>query len=237
MTKFITILSGKGGVGKTTSAINLGLAMAKKGIKLVVMDGNLSSPNLSIHLGRTYYPTTIHDVMSSGEHISNAIYTHHTGLNIIPAEIAIEAMRLVNFEKLRKQVQDLHMLADYVIIDGSPGLGRETTALMDLTDEVLIILNADKASAVDARRVIDMAKKFKKTIIGAVLTKYKNRSYRLSKDELEKFLGIPIIGTIPEDKRFEKSLHQKTPYLHLYPRTKPSKAYTELASRITGKPI
>jgi Mrp family chromosome partitioning ATPase len=69
MARFITVLSGKGGVGKTTSAINLGLALSKLGADVIILDGNLSSPNLSVHLGNTFFPTTIHDVMHGNEPI------------------------------------------------------------------------------------------------------------------------------------------------------------------------
>ena len=165
MTKFIVVLSGKGGVGKTTSAINLGLAMANLGQKVIVMDGNLSSPNLSIHLGSTYYPVTIHDVMQDKSHIRNAIYKHPTGLKIIPADVSMEAMKFVDFQKLNQNIQDLHLETDYLIIDGSPGLGRETTKLLEMADEVLIITNQDEASMLDAKRLVDFAKYFKKTII------------------------------------------------------------------------
>jgi septum site-determining protein MinD len=235
MAKFICVMSGKGGVGKTTSAVNLGLAMSKLGADTIVLDGNLSSPNLSMHLGSTYYPITIHDVMQEKQHIMNAIYTHPTGLKIIPADVAVDSMKLVNFETLRKNIQDLHLITDYVIIDGSPGLGRESTQLINLSDEILVITNPDNSSVLDAKRLIEFAKKLKRPIAGLILTKYKNKRHELTTDEIEKFLGLPIIGKIPHDERFDKSLQHKLPFIHLYPRRKASKMYHELARKITGK--
>lgn len=235
MTKFIVILSGKGGVGKTTSAINLGLAMAKLGQKAIVMDGNLSSPNLSIHLGSTYYPVTIHDVMQDKSHIRNAIYKHPTGLKIIPADVSMEAMKLVDFEKLAQNIQDLHLETDYLIIDGSPGLGRETTKLLEMADEVIVVTNPDEAAILDAKRLIEFTKYFKKTITGVILTKIRKKLHEMKTDEIEKYLEIPIIAKIPHDKKFEKSLHKRTPYLHSYPKKKASQEYRKLAGKITGR--
>lgn len=235
MTKFIAILSGKGGVGKTTSAVNLGLAMAKQGQKVVVLDGNLSSPNLSIHLGSTYYPVTIHDVMQDKSHIRNAVYRHPTGLKIIPADVSIEAMKLVDFDKLNQNIQDLHLETDYLLIDGSPGLGRETTKLLEMADEVIIITNPDEAAVLDAKRLVEFAKYFKKTITGVVVTKIRKRLHHKKIDEIEKYLETPIIAKIPHDHKFEKALHQRTPYLHIYPRKKASKEYHKLAGKITGR--
>lgn len=235
MAKFITVLSGKGGVGKTTSTINIGLAMSKLGGEVIVLDGNLSSPNLTVHLGSTYFPVTIHDVMVDSHPIQNAVYQHHTGLKIIPADVSVDAMRIINFEKLKAHLQDLHLLAEYVLVDGSPGLGKETTHLIDISDEVIIVTNPDHASLLDAKRMIEFVKKFNKTITGLMVTKYKDKKHKASLEEIEKFLGMPVITVIPEDHRFEKSLHHRLPYIHLYPARKASKAYHKLAKHITGR--
>jgi septum site-determining protein MinD len=235
MAKFISVMSGKGGVGKTTTSINLALAMHIKGSDVILLEGNLSSPNLSIHLGGTYFPVTIHDVMQKQHPIKNAIYEHHTGLKIIPADMSVDAMALVNFEELKRQSHDLHLHGDFIIIDGSPGLGRETTHLIDMSDEILVVTNPDPASVVDAKRLIDFARKFGKIIIGVIVSKHKNRRYKLKIEEIETLLGTRVIGVIPECKKFEKSLHQKKPYIHLYPRKRASKEYSKLASIITGR--
>ncbi len=235
MARFIAIMSGKGGVGKTTTSVNLGLAMHHTGKDVVLLDGNLSSPNLSLHLGKSFFPITIHDVMSDIHPISNAVYEHYTGLKIIPADISVSAMKLVNFDLLEKHLQDLHLVSDYVVIDGSPGLGRESTSLIDISDELLIVTNQDVASVHDAKRVIDFAKKRGKTVLGILVNKYKKRYYKLTLEDIEDITKTVVLGTIQEDKRFEKSHHKKTPYLHIYPKRKPSKTYKELAEMITGR--
>jgi len=232
LARFITILSGKGGVGKTTSAINLGLALSKLGADVVVMDGNLSSPNLSVNLGNTYFPTTIHDVMQNDEPIQNAVYNHQLGFKIIPADIAVDSMKMVDFEKLKKNVLDLHLVADYVIIDGSPGLGRETTQLMDMSDAILVITNPDKASIVDAKRLIEFAKRQNKPVIGLVVNKYRENDHSITSAQIEKYLEMPLLGKIPHDERFENAQYQKQPFIHLYPDRRASKEYFDLARRI-----
>ncbi len=237
MAKFLTIMSGKGGVGKTTSAINLGLALTKLGLKTVVVDGNLSSPNLAIHLGSAYYPITIHDVMRETHNVSQATYKHPSGLHIIPADIAVESMKIIDFDKLKQQLQELHLSKDYVIIDGSPGLGRESTRLIDLSDEVLVVANQDMPSVIDTKRLIEFAQKFNKTIAGLIVTKYKNKKYKLKIEEIEDYLGIPVLAKVPHDTKFEKALKEKVPYIHVHPKRKASKAYHDLAGRLSGRVI
>ncbi|MGV8169008.1 MAG: P-loop NTPase [Candidatus Nanoarchaeia archaeon] len=232
MARFITILSGKGGVGKTTSAVNLGLALSKLGANVIVMDGNLSSPNLSVHLGNTYFPTTIHDVMSRDEPIQKAIYEHKSGFKIIPADVAVDSMRFIDFDKLRSHIQDLHLLADYVIIDGSPGLGRETTRLLELSDSILVVTNPDRAAVIDAKRLLEFSKRLKKPILGLVLTKYKEENHTIDADHVERYLEMPVLSKIPHDEYFDKAIHLKQPFLELYPGRKASKEYLDLARKI-----
>ncbi|MGV8161960.1 MAG: P-loop NTPase [Candidatus Nanoarchaeia archaeon] len=232
MARFITVLSGKGGVGKTTSAINIGLALSKLGADVIIMDGNLSSPNLSVHLGTTFFPTTIHDVMHKNEPIQKAVYNHNLGFKIIPADIAVDSMRIIDFDKLKGNIQDLHLLADYVIIDGSPGLGRETTRLLELSDSILVITNPDRASIVDAKRLIEFSKKFNKPILGLVLTKYKNTRHEIDAEHVERYLEMPLLGKIKHDDRFDRAINLKKPFVELYPNRKASREYIDLARKI-----
>ncbi len=236
MTKFITVLSGKGGVGKTTTSINLGLALHKLGTNVVVVDGNLSSPNLSIHLGNPHFPVTLHDVMCRDEPVQKAIYVHpETGLKIMPADIAVTSMKLIDFDKLKRNLQDLHLISDYVIIDGSPGLGRETEKLMHIADEVIIVTNPDRASVVDAKRLIDFIKYFNKTITGLMVTKFEKKKHKLTIEEIERYLNLPVMAVIPHDDNFDKALHEKKPFLQSYPYRQAAKNYLEMARRIANK--
>ena len=85
MEKTIGIVSGKGGVGKTTFVTNVGLSLIELEKDVVVVDADLSTSNLGLQLGFYQFPIGLQDVLEGNVPITNAIYTHPSGLKIIPA--------------------------------------------------------------------------------------------------------------------------------------------------------
>ena len=88
MTKIIVITSGKGGVGKTTTAINLGAAMNYFGKDVLVIDGNLTTPNVGIHLGSPEVPINLNHILSGKADVFEGVYEHESGLKIIPSSLS-----------------------------------------------------------------------------------------------------------------------------------------------------
>src|SRR3989338_10437219 len=98
MKKVIVITSGKGGVGKTTTAINLGAAINYFGGNVVVIDGNLSTPNVGIHLNSPEVPVTFNHVLLGKADVFEAVYEHDSGLKIVPSSISIKELKKIRPE-------------------------------------------------------------------------------------------------------------------------------------------
>ena len=229
MARFVAVLSGKGGVGKTSVAVNLGYALHKLGVDTVVLEGNLSSPNLSSFLSNSHFPISLHTVMTGFHPIDSAVHTHESGLRFVPADTAVDAIRLVDFDNLHSAVQDLHLTSDVVLVDGCSGLSRETGKILDFCDEVLVVTNGDEVSVSDARRVIDLSKRLKKGVSGVVLNKHQKSSSVLSDSFIERFLGVPIVSKIPFDDRFSNAISKKSPFAHMFPRSSAAKEFHNFA--------
>lgn len=88
MTKVITITSGKGGVGKTTTAINLAAALNSLGKDVILVDSNLTTPNVGIHLGAPIVPVTLNHVLLGKAKVGDAIYEHSSGTKILPSSLS-----------------------------------------------------------------------------------------------------------------------------------------------------
>ena len=100
MKQIIVITSGKGGVGKTTTAINLGAAMNHFGSEVLIIDGNLSTPNVGIHLGAPEVPVNLNHVLQKKAKAFEAIYEHDSGLKIMPSSLSISELSKIKLDKL-----------------------------------------------------------------------------------------------------------------------------------------
>ncbi len=234
MTRIIAVLSAKGGVGKTTTTSNLGAALAERGKSVIVMDGNVTTPNLSLHLGIPLAPITLHDALSGKAHIRHAIYTHKSGLRIIPASLSVGALKGMNINKLAGALMNLLGTAEIILIDGAAGLGKEATAIMEVADEMIIVTNPDMPSLTDALKAIKIGKEIGTKIVGVVVNRVRGRSHEMTVADIRDMLEVPVIGIVPEDISVPRSIAEKTPVVHYNPRSPAAREFKRLAASISG---
>ena len=235
MTRVITILSGKGGVGKTTLTFNLGVALTDMGKNVLIIDGNLTTPNLGIHAGIPAYENTLHDVLKGKIDIFDAIRILPYGLKILPASINVRDLEGLNPELLPAYIIDLVGKIDIVLIDGAAGLGREAVSALKASDEVLGITTPDIPALTDLIRLAKIAERLKKIYTGTVINRVSNKSYEVSKEQISSFLeDLPILETIPEDKSIPLALKKRVPVLHLNPKARASRKIIAIAHKILG---
>src|SRR3989338_1469258 len=206
MTRVIVVASGKGGVGKTTLTSNLGAALTEFGYKTVVVDANLTTPNLGFHLGVPLYPKTLHDVLKGDASIDETIYAHPSGLKVIPAGISMADLKSTNPKNLGKAVLDLIGDYDVVILDGAAGLGKESLASLQAADEALIVTKPQLPAVTDALKTIKLAEEAGTKISGIVLNRVRGASSELSVADVESLLGHSVIATIREENKMTDAL-------------------------------
>ena len=234
MRKIIVITSGKGGAGKTTTAINIGSAFNYFGKDVLVLDANLTTPNIGIHLNSPEVPVTLNHVLSKKAKASEAVYEHESGLKILPASLSIKELKKIVPEKLKNFKKDFQNLADYVIVDSAAGLGKEASASIKLADEIIIVTNPEIPAITDALKTIKFAEQMNKKIKGIIITRVRKDDIEMQPDNVKDMLEVPILGMIPEDINVRKSLNLKDSVVHTHPESKSARAYKEIAAEILG---
>lgn len=227
----IAIISGKGGVGKTTTAINLAFSLTKLGKKVALLDANLVTPDIGLYLGAPYVPISLQDVLKGRSNLEDATYVHHSGTRIVPSSISLKDNQWINISRLNGVVEKLKKTNDIVIIDAPAGLGQETLSAMKIADECLIVTNAELPSVTAAMKSINIAKNMNKKIAGVVLTKSSGRK-ELPSEEIISLLEHPILSVVPEDFSVKEAVLLKEAVVETHPKSNASKSYAFLAERI-----
>lgn len=235
MTRVICVASGKGGVGKTTSVVNLGYTLNKFGYDTIIIDANLGTPNLSLHLGMPKVGVTLHDVLASNKSIYESVYVHPNGIKIVPAGMSMyELSRRMN-KKLGKELLKLKGVCDIVLLDCSAGIKSEARTAIKAADELLIITNPDLPSITDAFKTIEISKSLGVPVIGFILNKHRGRSYEITPSNIEEFLGIKLLSIVPDDEYVKISQVNNNAVVDYKPNCKASIGFKKAAAKIVGQ--
>ncbi|WP_336328029.1 MinD/ParA family ATP-binding protein [Halovenus sp. HT40] len=219
-----TIAGGKGGVGKTTTAINIAAALEENGYDTVVVDADLGMANLGNMLGLDY-ETSIHEVLAGGETVSAALNDAQMGMTVIPGEQSLEAFAEADPAKLRKVINTLKNTFDVVLVDTGAGLSHETTVPLGLADGVLLVTTPDDVAVNDTIKTADLAERVDGDVIGAIITRVNRDTYV---QEIADKFDVPLLGVIPVDVDATK----EEPLLENASESDPADAYRQLAGSL-----
>lgn len=231
------ISSGKGGVGKTTTAINLGASLNKLNKEVIIVDANLNTPDIGLQLGAPIVPVTLNHVLKDKADIEDAIYEHSSGTKIVPSSLSIRELTKFNTKKLPEITRRLKDLCDYVIIDSAAGFGEEVIAVMQASEEIIIVTNPEMPAVTDALKAIKIAREMGKDVKGVIVTRYNGAKYEMPLSSIKSMLESQIIGVIPEDKAVKEAINFRDAVAHTHPRSKVSRKYLEIARKVNGEEV
>jgi septum site-determining protein MinD len=237
MSRVIGIISGKGGVGKTTVVANLGSILAQKFKKdVIVIDCNVSTSHLGLYLGMYYTPVTLNQALTGEAKIEDAIYNYHiSGLRVIPASLSFSDLKGVDIARLRNTIKKLFGKADIILLDAAPGLGREAMATVRASDEVIFVNTPFVPSTMDIIKCHQVANEMGVKPLGVILNMVGREKYELTPKEVEELIELPVISSIPVDKNVLRSLALKMPVVLFSPGSPSSKEFVRLAAHLLGE--
>ncbi|MDX1994947.1 MAG: septum site-determining protein MinD [bacterium] len=240
--RVITVTSGKGGVGKTTTTANLGIALARLDKKVVLIDTDIGLRNLDVVMGlenRIVYDLV--DVVEGRCKLRQAMIKHKQfpELYLIPAaqtrdKTAVSPADMVQIcNALRPEF-------DYILIDSPAGIERGFRNAIAPADEVLIVTNPEVSAVRDADRIIGLIEAENKGPGKLILNRLKNdmvrRGEMLSPADVTDILAISIIGIVPEDETVVPASNNGIP-VTLNESSKAGVAFRNIARRLNGENI
>ena len=249
MAKKLAIVNQKGGVGKSTTAINLGAALAEKGLKVLIVDidpqGNASS---GLGIDKTDVEYSIYDLLLEGIDFSEAIISvNDSKLDIIPANIdlagaEIELVSQISREsRLDKALKEDADIYDYILIDCPPSLGLLTLNALTAADGVIVPIQCEYYALEGLGQLLETIKLVQNNLNsnlelqGVLLTMYDSRTNLSDQvaDEVKKHFSNEIYETvIPRNVRLSEAPSFGQSIISYDNRSSGAKAYRELAREV-----
>ncbi len=154
--RLVAVASGKGGVGKTNVAINLGIALVEMGKKVLLVDADQSLANVDLLLGVTVASTS-RDVLLGGMSMEQVIFRHESGLMVLPGSAGLAELSKAQPGPARwlvEQVWPLRREHDFIILDAAAGLTYDLVDLLTCADEVLVVSTPEPTAINDAYALV-----------------------------------------------------------------------------------
>lgn len=245
----VAIASGKGGVGKTTTSVNLSIALAKHNRRAVLLDADLGLANADVLCGlmpKARLESAVGDEVNFS--LEDLAIDAPGGFRLIPGSVGIGRVgELDDGERrvLLDRLNDLHESNDVIMIDTSAGLGASVTAFIDAADACLIVVTPEPTSIADAYALIKVlvtqqqaeGSNKRMPTLALIVNQAINEKEAIAVHNrisgvCDRFLGqtLPMIGYIRKDKKVVKAIKARTPYMIDSPKCSASRDMAELAA-------
>jgi septum site-determining protein MinD len=230
------IAGAKGGVGKTTTSINLSAVLASMGQSVVLVELDLAMANvgdfldLDVRLDHEADPT-LHDVLAGNVSVAAATYEAPGEFDVVPSGVSLEGFRNADVDRTATVVAETRSRYDVVILDTGAGLGTETIFPLSLADETILVSSPRVASVRDTKKTRDLVRRVDGTVAGVVFVKSgSGRSPGV--DRIAEFLAVDLLGHIPEDAAVADAQDIGRPVVVADSDSDAAQAYGALGSRI-----
>ncbi len=232
--RIIGVLSGKGGVGKSTVAINLCALAAESRSSVLLVDTDINNPCVGLHLGMWHSALGLQDVLNKKAKLEEAMIIHPTtGIRLVPSSLEYgKATKLDNL----KQVLGTSSY-ETIILDCPPGTNESTEQIIQACTEILVLVTPDVPSVTSGTKLIELSKEFKVKVAGIIINRTGNKPYEMHPKEIETITETRICGIIPEDHSVAESIAAKIPLVIYRPHGPASKALSDIAGIVFNKPL
>ena len=226
--RVIAVTGGKGGVGKSTTTVNLGVSLRMDGHSVALIDADVEMPNLVELLG--IEPTvTIHDVLSGTAETEQALIEIGEGFAAIPGDPSISGYASIEPAQLETVVGTLEEAYDFVLLDTGAGLSYDDIMPLGLADEIVLVSSPDAAAIENAKRTQAFVERLNRPIRGVVITKADGSVDGSIAEEFD----TELLAVVPDDQAVRLSTAAGKPLEVYSPNSPAAQAYRQLEANLT----
>ncbi|MEX5214342.1 MAG: MinD/ParA family protein [Nitrospiraceae bacterium] len=237
--RVIAVTSGKGGVGKTNVVLNLGIALAQAGQRVLVLDADIGLGNVDVLLGIVPRYTLSH-VLAGERRLSEIMVRGPEGIMILPAGSAEWDLTALSSEQqvvIQEELEELSPSIDVLLLDTGAGISSNVLFFAAASQEILVVASPEPTSMADAYAVMKvLAQRYRETRFRLLVNMAKNRRealevYRRLLLVSGRFLNISIdyAGMIPADDYLPMAVQRQQAVLAAFPHAPSSAAFRRLA--------
>lgn len=245
--RVIAISSGKGGVGKTSTSINLSVALSKLGNRVVLMDADMGLANVDVMLGLSSNKN-LSDVVSGKASLSEIMIDGPEGIKIIPSSSGVQRMAETNSREnsgIIHTFSEIEDEMDCLIIDTAAGITDGVTSFCRAAQDVIVVITDEPSSFTDAYALIKvLKKKYRVSIFNILCNSVKDIKqgealFQRFHSVCEQFLGVNVryLGTIPYDPILKIAIQKQKSIVSAKPSAVSAVNYMSIAKKIDSKPI
>ncbi len=251
LARVIAVTSGKGGVGKSNTAINLAIQFRRMEKRVVILDADFGLANIEIMFGAVP-KYNLYDLIYQGKSIKDIITWGPMDVGFISGGSGIAGMSNLNREYLNYIIQnlsELDTLTDVIIVDTGAGISDAVLEFLVSSGEILLVTTPEPTSITDSYSLLKALNRHSRFKMDS--TQVKVLANRVDNEEegtdlflklkavVTKYLKIPItyLGSVPRDEQLSKAVMQQSPISMQNPNAKSAKAFEEIAMKLMDKEV
>lgn len=247
--RVITVTSGKGGVGKSNTAINLAVQFRKMGKRVIILDADFGLANIEIMFGAVP-KHNLCDLIYQGKNIKEIITWGPMEIGFISGGSGIAGMANLSKDYLNyiiRNLVELDSIADVIIIDTGAGIADVVLEFLVASEEILLVTTPEPTSITDSYSLLKALSRHphfspQESPIKMIANRVEDKAEGAALFEklnavVARYLKIPIsyLGAVPQDSQLGRAVMQQVPVSIQHPQAKASLAYAELAAKLMGK--
>lgn len=245
--RVVAVSSGKGGVGKTNVAVNLGVSLSELGRRVVVLDADLGLANVDVLLGLQPKCNLSH-VLSGERNVDEILVDGPSGLKIVPASSGIQRMSELTTAEQAAVIRafgELSQDIDVLLVDTAAGISGGVVNFARACQDIVLVVCDEPTSLTDAYAFIKLLNRdygvHRFQILPNMVQDYQQGQALFSKlcRVTDRYLDVTLdlLGVVPRDEQLRKAVQRQTPVVLAYPHSKSAQAFRALAMKTDALPI